>query len=97
MNIVLSAAVKKKIEKYHKYHDDTEVEIVRVIQDSYGYDAVLVRVTDSCGNRCSCIDLMDLEGDFSEFDGVELERELEMIENFEREEEVSDEYNENHH
>jgi hypothetical protein len=90
MSIVLSAAVKKKIESYHKYHDDTEIEIVRVIQDSDGYDAVLVRVTDSHGDRYSCIDFMDSEGDFSEFNSVEIERELEMVENFERDEEVSE-------
>ena len=51
---------------------------------------MLVRVTDSHGDRYSCIDFMDSEGDFSEFNSVEIERELEMVENFERDEEVSE-------
>ena len=90
MSIVLSDTVKQKIKDYHRYHGDKSVKIVRVIQDSEGYDAVLVRVTDSHGDRYSCIDFMDSEGDFSEFNSVEIGRELEMVENFERDEEVSE-------
>ena len=82
MSIVLSAAVKERIENYHKYHDDTKIEIVRVIQDSDGYDAVLVRIIDSRGNRYSCIDLIDLDGDFTELTSVKTEYELEMIKDF---------------
>jgi hypothetical protein len=83
MSIVLSGTVKQKIKDYHRYHGDTSIKIVRVIQDSDGYDAVLVRVIKSNGEKYSCIDLVDLEGDFAEFTSVKTEYELDMIKDFE--------------
>ena len=83
MSIVLSDTVKQKIKDYHRYHGDKSVKIVRVIQDSEGYDAVLVRVANSKGEKYSCIDFMDSEGDFSEFMGVKTEYEMDMIKDFE--------------
>ena len=83
MSIILSDTIKQKIKDYHQYHGDKSVKIVRVIQDSEGYDAVLVRVVSSNGEKYSCIDLIDLEGDFAELTSVKTEYELDMVKSFE--------------
>ena len=83
--IILSAETKERIKEYHRYHGDIRIKIVKVIKDSEGYDAVLVRVQNADGVRYSCLDLMDGVGDFSELDGVPTEREHELIERFTRE------------
>ena len=83
MSIVLSDTVRQKIKDYHRYHGDKSVKILRVIQDSEGYDAVLVRVINSNGEKYSCVDLIDLEGDVAELTSVKTEYELDMVKNFE--------------
>ena len=83
MSIVLSDTVRKKIKDYHRYHGDKSVKILRVIQDSEGYGAVLVRVINSNGEKYSCVDLIDLEGDVAELTSVKTEYELDMVKNFE--------------
>lgn len=80
--IILNAETKEKINEYHKNHGDIKIKIIKVIKDSKGYDAVLVRVRNKAGERYSCLDLMDAAGDFSELDGVLTEHEQEMVERF---------------
>lgn len=82
MSIVLNSKIKAKIRDYHKYHGDSKIEIVKVIQDTEGYDAVLVRVVNSQGEKYSCIDLMDIQGDISEFDSIPTENESILVEQF---------------
>lgn len=92
MSVVLSKAVKEKIKKYHRYHHDTSIKIVKVVKDSDGYDGVLVRVTNVAGYKYSCIDVMDLQGDFSEIDSAPTEDESELIKWFSSEQEVDNEW-----
>jgi len=82
MRIVLDTGTKERIRNYHRYHGDTSIKIIKIIQDSEGYDAVLVRVTNSNGEKYSCIDLVDLEGDIAELTSVKTEFELDMIKAF---------------
>ena len=83
---------RKKIKKYHRYHHDTSIKIVKVVKDSDGYDGVLVRVTNVAGYKYSCIDVMDLQGDFSEIDSAPTEDESELIKWFSSEQEVDNEW-----
>ena len=83
MRITLNEETKERIRDYHRYHGDTSIKAVKVIQDSEGYDAVLVRVTNSGGEKYSCIYLMDFEGDFSELTSVKTEYEADMVKDFE--------------
>jgi hypothetical protein len=83
MRIVLDTGTKERIRNYHRYHGDRSIKIIKVIQDSNGYDAVVVRVVNSNGEKYSCIDLMDLEGDIAELTSVKTEYEADMIKSFE--------------
>jgi len=87
MSVVLSKTVKEKIKSYHRYHGDTSIKIVKIVKDSDGYDGMLVRVVNAEGCKYSCIDVMDIQGDFSEFGSMPTENESELIEWFSSEDE----------
>lgn len=87
--MILTKQIRQKIKDYHEYHGDKNIKIIRVIKDADGYDAVLVHVNGDT----SCLDVMDMYGDFSELYSCATENENEMIERFESSEETEDAYN----
>lgn len=82
--IDITQDLRAKVSEYHAWHGDQDAQVIRNTYDADGYPFLLVRVVTEHGNRISCIDAIDMDGDVFELRHCDRTNESKMLKDFKR-------------